>query len=64
MEQIRAEEQGAVNSLLNLCWQVGWVVGPYVSGVVQTRYGFNPLFVAAAILYAISDFSDLEVLWK
>jgi MFS family permease len=54
MEQIAPAEQGAVNSLLNICWQVGWVVGPYVSGVVQTNYGFTPLFVAAGILYGLA----------
>jgi MFS family permease len=51
MEQIREREQGTVNSVIELAWQVGWAVGPYVSGVVQQRYGFTPLFIATGVLY-------------
>ena len=51
MEQIREREQGTVNSVIELAWQVGWAVGPYVSGVVQQRYGFTPLFLTTGVLY-------------
>jgi predicted MFS family arabinose efflux permease len=40
-------------------WQVGWSVGPYISGVVQERYGFSPLFIATTILYLIA----VAVMW-
>jgi len=53
MEQTPAAEHGAVNSVRNLAWNFGWAVGPYVSGVVQQHYGFTPLFVNTAVLYAI-----------
>jgi predicted MFS family arabinose efflux permease len=33
---------------------VGWAVGPYISGVVQQRWGFTPLFISTAVLYAIA----------
>jgi len=33
---------------------VGWTIGPYLSGVVQARYGFAPLFISTAILYGIA----------
>jgi len=52
MEQFNSSEQGTANSVLNLAWTAGWAVGPYISGVVQMRYGFQPLFVATSILYA------------
>jgi len=39
---------------LNLSWNLGWAVGPFVSGVVQQNYGFAPLFVTTAILYFIA----------
>ncbi|RPI24050.1 MAG: MFS transporter [Chloroflexota bacterium] len=51
MEQTHEREQATVNSVKELAWQVGWSVGPYVSGVVQQAYGFTPLFVATAMLY-------------
>jgi MFS family permease len=52
MEQVHESEQGTVNSVKELAWQVGWAVGPYISGLVQVAYGFNPLFIATGILYA------------
>lgn len=54
MQQIQEREQGTVNSVIELAWQVGWAVGPYISGVVQATYGFNPLFLTTAALYAAS----------
>jgi len=54
LEQSHETEHGTVNSIRNLAWNVGWTVGPYVSGVVQQRYGFSPLFISTAILYAIA----------
>jgi len=51
MEQTPEHERAAVNSVLTLMWQVGWAVGPYLSGLVQAGYGFAPLFVATAVLY-------------
>ena len=52
MEQTPDKEQGLVNSLLNISWQLGWAVGPYISGIVQENYGFMPLFIATGILYS------------
>ena len=51
MEQTPERERGAVNSMLQLVWEIGWTVGPYLSGVVQERYGFAPLFLSTATLY-------------
>jgi MFS family permease len=51
LEQVPEREQGLINSILNLSWSIGWAVGPYVSGVVQERYGFSPLFITTGILY-------------
>lgn len=53
LEQSRESEHGLVNSIRNLAWNVGWTVGPYLSGVVQQRWGFSPLFVSTAILYGL-----------
>jgi predicted MFS family arabinose efflux permease len=53
LEQSHESEHGAVNSIRNLAWNVGWTVGPYISGLVQQRYGFSPLFVSTAVLYAL-----------
>jgi MFS family permease len=54
MEQIEESQQGTVNSVRNLATQVGWAVGPFLSGLVQQHYGFTPLFVSTFLLYATS----------
>lgn len=59
MEQVSDEERGAFNSILMLSWEIGWVIGPLVSGFVQEKYGFAPLFIATAILYS----SGVGLIW-
>ena len=54
LELTDEHEHGAVNSIRNLAWNVGWTVGPYLSGVVQERWGFTPLFINTAVLYAVA----------
>jgi len=54
MEGTPEHNQGFVNSILNLSWNIGWSVGPFISGVVQQRYGFTPLFISTAILYLLA----------
>ena len=53
LENSLESEHGAVNSIRGLAWNVGWAIGPYLSGVVQEKYGFSPLFVSTAILYGL-----------
>jgi len=60
MEHTPDNQQGFVNSVLNLSWNIGWAVGPYISGVVQEKYGFSPLFITTAILYFIA----ITVAWN
>jgi MFS family permease len=54
LELTRESEHGAVNSIRNLAWNVGWAVGPYISGVVQGHWGFTPLFISTAVLYGVA----------
>jgi len=60
MEQIPEREQGLASSVLSIAWQIGWSVGPYISGVVQGRYGFTPLFLATTVLYLLA----IGVMWR
>ena len=52
MEHTSEAERGSVNSVMQLSWNVGWAIGPYVSGAVQARWGFAPLFAATSVFYA------------
>lgn len=54
MEQYSPEEQGMANGLINIGWVGAWSISLMISGVVQARYGFTPLFISMAILYAAS----------
>ncbi len=54
MDQVSPKAQGTVASLQMLTWQAGWAIGPYISGVVQERAGFNPLFLTTTVLYIIA----------
>lgn len=47
-------ERAAVNSVMQIMWEVGWTVGPYLSGVIQARLGFGPLFLSTAALYSLA----------
>ncbi len=60
MEQTPEHQQGTASSVLNVAWQVGWSVGPYLSGIVQKQYGFSPLFIATTILYIVA----VVVMWR
>lgn len=54
MDQVPPKAQGTVASLQMLTWQAGWAVGPYISGIVQERAGFNPLFITTSVLYVVA----------
>jgi MFS family permease len=54
MEQVHEREQATVVSIKETAWQLGWTVGPYISGVVQETHGFDPLFITTAIMYGFA----------
>lgn len=54
MEQFSLDEQGKANSIMNNAWTIGWAFGPYISGLIQQKSGFNPLFIITTTLYALS----------
>jgi len=60
MEQTPERQQGFVSSVMNVAWQIGWSVGPYLSGLVQVRYGFTPLFITTTVLYLLA----ISSIWR
>lgn len=56
MECVVESERATVNSVKEMAWTVGWTVGPLLSGYIQQRSGFSPLFVITAILYGSAIF--------
>jgi MFS family permease len=60
MESSPAGKRGVISSLLQVAWQAGWAVGPLLSGFVQSRWGFTPLFLATSLFYAMA----ISVFWR
>jgi len=48
------EEQASISSIRAIGWQAGQTIGIFISGLVQTRFGFSPLFITTGIMYTIS----------
>lgn len=57
MENVPENEQGVVNSLISNSWTAGWAIGPFLSGLIQLRFGFQPLFLITASIYCLSILS-------
>jgi len=53
MNQLPERERATGNSLMTMSWDAGWSIAPLVSGLVQVRAGFTPLFVGTTIAYTL-----------
>jgi MFS family permease len=54
MERVKPQQRGTVSSLRNMAWTFGRAAGQPLSGLVQVRWGFGPLFAASTALYLAS----------
>jgi len=54
MEQADESERGKLGAMLGLTWSVGRGIGPGISGVVQQRLGFAPLFLTTGATYLVA----------
>jgi MFS family permease len=54
MEQLSEDDRATGSSLLSTGWNVGWSGGPYVSGLLQPRVGWGPLFGGTVVFYVAS----------
>jgi MFS family permease len=54
MEQFTDRERATISGLMGMSWNIGWTVGPYLSGWMQTHpaIGFRPIFVITCSFYA------------
>ncbi len=58
MEQVTESERATVSGLMGMSWNVGWTIGPYLSGYMQAHpnIGFKPIFVITCCLYLLASF--------
>jgi MFS family permease len=57
MEQVSERERATVSGLMGMSWNIGWTVGPFLSGYMQEapNIGFQPIFVITCTLYMIAS---------
>lgn len=56
MGQVSERERATVSGLMGMSWNIGWAIGPYLSGYMQQHpaIGFKPIFVITCSLYLLA----------
>ncbi len=60
MEQVEPEARATVSSLASIGWSFGWALSPWISGWLQTNYGFAPVFAGTISSYIIA----IAMMWR
>ena len=57
MGLVPEQERAMVSGLMGMSWNIGWAIGPYVSGYMQgnPQIGFRPIFVVTCSLYLLAS---------
>jgi MFS family permease len=63
MERVEEESRATVASLVSMANNFGWAFSPIISGLLQVKYGFNPVFMMTIILYSIAVFLYWYFFW-
>jgi MFS family permease len=63
MERVEEESRATVASLVSMANNFGWAFSPTISGLLQVKYGFNPVFMMTIILYSIAVFLYWYFFW-
>jgi MFS family permease len=61
METVPTEQRVLASGVYNVSWQLAWSIGAGIGGVLIGAAGYPPVFVAAAVLYALSTI--LVAIW-
>jgi MFS family permease len=63
MEHVEEESRATVSSLVSMANNFGWAFSPTISGWLQVKYGFNPVFMTTITLYSIAVFLCWYFFW-
>jgi MFS family permease len=57
MEQVAERERATVSGLMGMSWNIGWTIGPFVSGYMQEHpdIGWGPIFLITCTLYIVAS---------
>lgn len=64
LEKVEPSARGTVASLVSMANSFGWAFSPTISGMLQVKYGFSPVFMSTLILYIISVYLYWRYFWK
>jgi MFS family permease len=57
MEQVAGRERATVSGLMGMSWNIGWTIGPFISGYMQEHpdIGWGPIFLITCTLYILAS---------
>jgi MFS family permease len=64
MENVESGARATVASLVSMANNFGWALSPSISGWLQVKYGFHPVYAAVIFLYSLSTFLYWKFFWK
>jgi MFS family permease len=64
MERVEPKARSMVASLTSMSWNFGWAFSPSISGWLQVRYGFAPVFLLVILLYTLSVYMYWNFFWR
>jgi MFS family permease len=63
LEQVEEQSRGIVASLVSMSSSFGWAFSPMISGWMQIRYGFGPIFLTTISTYLLAIFLYWRFFW-
>jgi MFS family permease len=64
MENVEPKSRAMVASLTSMAWNFGWAFSPSISGWLQVKYGFGPVYLAVIVIYILSVYLYWAFFWK
>lgn len=64
MENVEPKSRAMVASLTSMAWSFGWAFSPSISGWLQVKYGFGPVFLAVIAIYTLSVYLYWKFFWQ
>lgn len=64
MENVEPKSRAMVASLTSMAWNFGWAFSPTISGWLQVKYGFGPVYLAVIAIYTFSVYLYWKFFWK
>lgn len=64
MERVDPNARATVASLVSMSWNFGWSFSPTISGWLQVRHGFDPVFVGTISTYLVAIYLYWRFFWR